>query len=156
VKRLDYRLTNESHETIIKLCDELGITFKELIDEALFYFMTNYKHDIKRRQQKHFLDVKTKETMKELHFYVNYYRRILQVVMPRLKTQGNLKHLHPLVKTIIVGAEEYFKHLSVENQVLVGEDLKQLQQFKELKYFEVWCEVRLPDDVKVLRAEKRK
>jgi len=154
VKTIIYRLTEDSHETITNTCDKLGVSLRQFIDEAVFEFLTLHKHDISRRQKKHYEKESTRELMSELFFMKNFYRRIVQIAMPQCMLRGECEH--EIINAIVNKAEDYFKTLDVNNQVLVGKQLEFLQQFKEKKYFETWIETRLPEAVKQLRSEEKR
>jgi len=154
VKRLYIRLTNESHETLDETCEKLGVTMNQFVNEAIFSFLVENSHPITRRMQKHFNKNNLKEDMHELHFLSNFQRRINQHCVPRMMLMGVPPFA--VVNKIVGDAENYYLCLKKENQELLKEDLKYLQQFKERKFFESWCETHLPDQAKALLGERRK
>jgi len=154
VKRLNLRLTNESHATLEETCEKLGVSMNRFVNDAIFSFLVENSHAITRRMKKHFNKNNLKEDMEELFFLSNFQRRINQHCVPRMMLIGVPPFA--VVNKIVSDAEMYYESLKKENQELLKDDLEYLQQFKERKFFESWCETHLPEQARVLLGERRK
>lgn len=147
------RVDTETYKTIHSVKNMLGVSLRQLCEEALYQFFVQNSNEVDTAWRMRHLNAKITREQHQLFFVQNFYKRLVMQVSFRLRMRAECEHVIAL--HIIEQAEQYYKLLPQNIRELVLPDLKFIMQFKEPRYFESWCESKLPDEVKYEAAKKK-
>ena len=151
--RINFTTTDETYDNIIKTCDKLNISIKELMHECIFHFFTTYQHDISRRMKEKFIEKKLTKQQKDLFFVKNCFRQIIMQSSWRVRTLAECKH--KIILETIKLQEQKFSFLDEETQNILRQEFKEVTALKNERVFDHWVDNKLGIEDKELKIIKR-
>ena len=132
--RISYSVTKETKENIETICEGLGITIKDFMDEALFHFLTYHEHKIDHGMSVKNLERKERRRQKQLYFIKNELKRLyLQVEWQyRIFAEVDFES----VKQTIENAKERYELLDEDIKLLLTKQFSKFLEYSDRKQFD--------------------
>lgn len=130
--RISIRVLDENK--IRKISSDLGVSLSELYQEALFYFLTNHKHELSKRMRLKFLDRQERRRQKQLFFFKNEIQRLFRQAEWQYRVYGYVSH--DIMTQSVKNALERFGCLDEDIKKLLEKQRKHYLEYLDQKQFD--------------------